>query len=106
MRQTSCLFCLDAAALLMVNEQQTVLLVWSNQTSQAGYLSHSNTSPCSDCSLIILTINPLSKAHSDKMQESADSSVDYCIDAKIGNFRSLWKRESTAVNTGRPLHLV
>ena len=52
MRQTSCLFCLDAAALLMVNEQQTVLLVWSNQTSQTGGQLYSDTTPYGECCLV------------------------------------------------------
>ena len=31
------------------------------QNGHTGYLLHSDTSSCSDCSLVILTINPLSK---------------------------------------------
>ena len=44
-RLTSCLFCLDSAALLLLNEQQFYLL------GQTGGQPYSETSPYSECSL-------------------------------------------------------
>ena len=44
-------FCLDSAALLMLNEQQ-IYLFGQIQTSQTGYQLYSDTSPYGECSLV------------------------------------------------------
>ena len=49
-RLTSCLFCLDSAALLKLNEQQ-IYLFRQIQTSQTGGHLYSDTSPYGECSL-------------------------------------------------------
>ena len=48
---TFCFFCLDSAALLMLNEQQ-IYLFGQIQTSQTGYQLYSDTSPYGECSLV------------------------------------------------------
>ena len=47
---TSCLFCLDSAALLILNEQQ-IYLYGQIQTSQTGGHPYSDTSPYCESSL-------------------------------------------------------
>ena len=55
---SSCLFCLDSAALLMLNEKQFYLF-GQIQTSQTGDHVCSYTSPYGECSLIYLKLHSL-----------------------------------------------
>ena len=48
---TYCLFCVDSAALLMLNEQQFYVF-GKIQTSQIGGQLYSDTSPYGKCSLV------------------------------------------------------
>ena len=80
---TSCLFCLDSAAFLLLNEQQFYLFC-QIQTSQTGSQLYCDTSPYGECSLYKVAICIL-PAHCRPGTFSADG-LERCSTCPIGSF--------------------